>query len=69
MTANSRAPRSVPETVPRPPERLAPPMMTAVNTGNRYTPPWLGCTCEMKEKSSMPPIAAMKAEMTNASVL
>ena len=34
MMASSSAPLSVPMAVPRPPARLAPPMMTAAKTGN-----------------------------------
>ena len=43
-TASSIAPISVPKTVPRPPDRLAPPMTTAANTGKVSGPPELGPT-------------------------
>ena len=44
MTASSRAPSSVPITVPWPPCRLAPPMITAANVGNSRVRPESGAT-------------------------
>ena len=53
-SASSRAPLIAPMTVPLPPERLAPPMMTAAKTGNVKERPMFGCAVWMNEKSSTP---------------
>ena len=59
MIARSSAPLSVPMAVPRPPDRLAPPMITAAKTGNRSDRPAFGWVDPMNAKSR---IAAERGE-------
>ncbi len=69
MMASSSAPLSVPMADPRPPDRLAPPMMTAAKTGKVRDTPALGWTEPMNAKSSIAASEASEALMMNAANL
>ena len=69
MTASRSAPLRVPIAEPRPPDRLAPPMMTAAKTGNVSETPAFGCVEPMNEKSRIAAVAASIEHVMNAANL
>ncbi len=57
-TARISAPISVPDALPVPPARLAPPMTTAAMASSSYPCAACGCAEDSREASTMPATAA-----------
>ena len=64
MTAMTSAPATVPQIVPEPPNRLAPPMTTAAIESSNSASPACGAPAEKRPVYSAPATPPMTAEST-----